>query len=63
MSNVVNLRMARKQKSRKEREATAEQNRALHSIPKKQRDLKKAQSKLEQARLNGHEIISPESDN
>ncbi|MFK5980714.1 MAG: DUF4169 family protein [Rhizobiaceae bacterium] len=54
MANIVNLRMARKRKSRKEREIEAEQNRALHSIPKRERDLKKAQSKLEQSRLDGH---------
>ncbi|MBL4726348.1 MAG: DUF4169 family protein [Rhizobiaceae bacterium] len=54
MADVVNLRMARKRKSRKEREVQADQNRTLHSIPKRERDLKKAQTQLEKSRLDGH---------
>ncbi|MBL4891380.1 MAG: DUF4169 family protein [Rhizobiaceae bacterium] len=46
--------MARKRKSRKEREVRAEQNRAIHSIPKRERDLKDAQAQLEKSRLDGH---------
>lgn len=58
MAKVVNLRMARKRKSRAVREADAEQNRVLHSIPMKQRKLKQDQIRLEQSRLDGHEIES-----
>ncbi|PCI05479.1 MAG: hypothetical protein COB78_02440 [Hyphomicrobiales bacterium] len=54
MTNIVNLRMARKRKSRNEREVRAEQNRALHSIPKRERDLKEARLQLEKSRLDGH---------
>ncbi|MEO5322413.1 DUF4169 family protein [Mesorhizobium sp. CC13] len=44
MADIVNLRQFRKQKARSEREATAEQNRALHGRTKaeRQRDLLEA---------------------
>lgn len=62
MTNVVNLRMARKQKARKTREVKADQNRALHSISKKERDLKNAQVKLEKDRLDGHSLEGGQPD-
>ncbi|WP_315923799.1 DUF4169 family protein [Mesorhizobium sp. SP-1A] len=47
MAEIVNLRQARKQKARTEKERAAEQNRALHGRPKAERerqDLLRAQS-------------------
>ena len=60
MTNVVNLRMARKQKARSEKEQAASENRALHGRSKaeKLRDrigTEKAQSFVEGHRLDGRD--------
>ena len=60
MTNVVNLRMARKQKARSEKEQVASENRALHgrSGAEKQRDrieAEKAQSFVEGHRLDSRD--------
>jgi Domain of unknown function (DUF4169) len=44
MSEIINLRRARKQKARSEKEKTAEANRILHGTPKPLRDLAKART-------------------
>jgi hypothetical protein len=60
VTNVVNLRMARKQKARSEKEQAASENRALHGRSKaeKLRDrigAEKAQSFVEGHRLDGRD--------
>ena len=56
MSNVVNLRMARKQKARADKERTASENRTLHgrSKPEKQRD--RLESEKAAAFIDGHRL-------
>jgi hypothetical protein len=60
MSNVVNLRMARKRKARADKEQAASENRALHgrSMAEKQRDrmlAEKAENFVEGHRLRGRD--------
>lgn len=50
MSNVVNLRMARKRKARADSEQAAAENRALHGRTKAD----KARDRLETERAAGH---------
>ena len=60
MTNVVNLRMARKQKARSEKEQVASENRALHGRSKAEKlrdriEAEKAQSFVEGHRLDGRD--------
>ncbi len=56
MSDVVNLRLARKRKERAEKEAIASENRALHGRSKaeRQRDLTNRQKS--EAFIEGHRL-------
>lgn len=54
MAEIINLRLARKQKARDAKERSAAENRALHGRPKAERDLDKARSAKAQALLAGH---------
>ena len=54
MGEVVNLRRARKQKTRNEKDKAADANRLLHGTPKAQRDLAKARGEKAAHDLDAH---------
>lgn len=54
MGDVVNLRMARKQKARLDKEKTAEQNRALHGRTKAERLVARTEAARQSALIDGH---------
>jgi hypothetical protein len=54
MVDVINLRRARKEKARSEKEKTAEANRLLHGTPKSQRDLAQARNDKAARELDAH---------
>lgn len=51
-AEIVNLRMARKQKARQEKEKTAEQNRISFGRTKAEKELTTARNTLERKRLD-----------
>lgn len=56
MAEIVNLRCARKQKARKEKDAEAEANRARHGVTKHLRDLKAAEDEQAARHIEGHKL-------
>ncbi|KLK93500.1 hypothetical protein AA309_09335 [Microvirga vignae] len=54
MAEIVNLRQARKQKARAEKEARAEQNRITFGRTKAEKEQTKAERDLAQRRLDFH---------
>ena len=54
MSKIVNLRQARKQRTRSEAKATADANAAKHGRTKADRKQTEAATTLDQRRLDGH---------
>ena len=52
-ADVINLRRARKAAARKAGEAKAEANRALHGLPKRERERAAALTHLDQKQLDG----------
>jgi hypothetical protein len=50
LAEIVNLRMARKQQARRSKEEAAAENRALHSIPGRERRRAEANRELEERR-------------
>jgi hypothetical protein len=58
MSNVVNLRQARKTKVRHEKEVVAEANRAKHGISKSAHKKAKIMAVHHHNRLEGHKLDS-----
>ena len=56
MTEIVNLRQARKRKSREDREHEAAANRARFGRGKADRKLAKGQADLEAAKLAGHRL-------
>ena len=56
MAEIVNLRRARKNKARAEKEKTAEANRILHGTPKALRNLEKARKDKADQGLRGHKL-------
>jgi hypothetical protein len=56
MSNVVNLRQARKQKARHQKEVVAEANRTKHGIAKSAHAKAKAIATHDDKRLEGHKL-------
>jgi hypothetical protein len=63
MSEIINLRNARKQKAKADKEKAAQANRILHGTPKSLRKLSDAaKSQAEQAHL-GHRLEKPDGDN
>lgn len=52
MGKPVNLNRFKKQKTRAEKTARADQNAALHGLPKSERELAKARGTLEAKRLS-----------
>jgi len=63
MTEIINLRRARKAKAKAEKDKTAEANRMLHGTPKVVRNLAKtAADKADQA-LSSHRLEKPDGDN
>ena len=56
MSEIVNLRQARKEKARHEKEVVAEANRAKHGIAKSAHTKAKVMAVLHEKRLEGHKL-------
>ena len=56
MSPVVNLRQARKEKARRDKEAVAEANRAKHGIAKSAHKKAKVIAEKDSKRLEGHKL-------
>ncbi|WP_114942963.1 DUF4169 family protein [Microvirga calopogonii] len=54
MAEIINLRQARKQKARAEKEARADENRIAFGRTKAEKNLTKAQQDLAQSRLDQH---------
>ncbi|MDJ0450255.1 DUF4169 family protein [Methylocystis sp. JR02] len=54
MAEVVNLRRARKDRAKREKEAQAQENRISFGRTKTERDLTDAQKRLEAAKLDAH---------
>ncbi len=54
MSEIINLRQARKKKARTAKEAEAGANRLAHGRTKQEKTLTKAQAEAEQFKLDGH---------
>jgi Domain of unknown function (DUF4169) len=56
MTEIINLRRARKTKARAEKDKAAEANRVLHGTPKSARNLAGAQTKKAAKNLAGHKL-------
>ncbi|HZW46267.1 MAG TPA: DUF4169 family protein [Microvirga sp.] len=54
MAEIVNLRQARKQKARAEKEARAEQNRVTFGRGKAEKELTKAERELARRHIDSH---------
>lgn len=54
MAEVVNLRRARKDRAKREKEAQAQENRLAFGRTKAERELTDAQKRLEAAKLDAH---------
>ncbi|WP_201859923.1 DUF4169 family protein [Microvirga soli] len=54
MAEIINLRQARKNKARADKEARAEQNRVSFGRTKAEKTLTKAEQDLAKSRLEGH---------
>lgn len=61
MGDIVNLRRARKAKSRAENEARAADNRLAFGRTKAERNLTRAEHDMAARRLDGHRLTSDES--
>lgn len=62
MTEIINLRRARKAKVRTEKDAAAEANRVKHGTPKALRNLTEARREQVAERLSGHRLDEPEAD-
>lgn len=62
MSEVVNLRSARKQAQRAAAQREADQNAARHGRSKAERLLEEAEKTRAARRLDGHRLASPDED-
>ena len=56
MSNVVNLRMARKRKARAQKEQAAGENRALHGRSKAEKSRDRMQAEKAASFVEGHRL-------
>ncbi|MBO1903454.1 DUF4169 family protein [Microvirga sp. 3-52] len=54
MAEIINLRQARKQKARAEKEARADENRIAFGRTKAEKNLTKAEQDLAKSRLDSH---------
>jgi hypothetical protein len=62
MGDLVNLRRARKDKARREREKTAENNRIVFGRAKEEREASAAVKALTEARLDAHRLERAEDE-
>ena len=62
LSEIVNLRQARKQKARERREAEAAQNRALFGRTKGEKRLIESERALAEASLDARRLLRPDAD-
>ena len=62
MSNIVNLRRARKQKRRVDKDQTAVENRARFGRTKAEREREDAQLELDARKLDGAKLGQPEDE-
>jgi hypothetical protein len=62
MSNVVNLRMARKRKVRADKEHAASESRALHGRPRAERLRERLEAERAAGLLDGHRRQRPGRD-
>jgi hypothetical protein len=62
VAEIVNLRMARKRKTRSEREAHATEQRALHGRPKADREHDRAVEVKNRTFIDGHFRGKPDSE-
>jgi hypothetical protein len=60
MAEIVNLRRARKEKARAEKEKTAEANRIAHGTPKALKKLERAKTEKAKEHLSGHRLEQDE---
>lgn len=60
MGEVVNLRRARKDRARREKEAQAQDNRVAFGRSKAERELADAKKSLESRRMDAHKRETPE---
>lgn len=58
MADIVNLRLARKQKARQEQHRVADENRAIHGRTKAERQLQARRAERADAVLDGHRRAS-----
>ena len=56
MAEIFNLRQARKNRARAEKEKTAQANRILHGTPKAARKLEQARQQQADDRADGHKL-------
>lgn len=61
MSEIVNLRRARKNKARSEKEREAEANRAKHGVAKPVRNLAKARDAKDKRNIDVHKLGDSDS--
>ncbi|WP_414473667.1 DUF4169 family protein [Microvirga sp. M2] len=61
MAEIINLRQARKQKARAEKEARAEQNRIAFGRTRAERELTRAERELAERRIDSHKRDEPET--
>lgn len=62
MAEIVNLRRARKRKSRDQAAGHADAQRTRHGRPKAERKLESARRGQADARLEGHRLDQPDGD-
>jgi len=62
MTTIVNLRQARKNKARAEKDKTSQANRALHGTPKALRKLQQARQDKAAKNLAGHRLETGDPD-
>jgi hypothetical protein len=62
LSEIINLRQARKQKTRERKQAVAAQNRVVLGRLKAEQRLVEAERALSDASLEAHRIVRPDAD-
>ena len=60
MAEIINLRQARKRVAKAKKEGRAEENRALHSLPARQRKATAARNERDKARHEAHRREQPD---
>jgi hypothetical protein len=63
MTEIVNLKRARKARAKADKDKTAEANRVLYGTPKAVRNLAEARKAKADGTLSGHKLEKPEDDN